>query len=215
MCSSGGVIEMSATLLYFALLSLYFNCLIMRADLREHIERIVALTDEEFEYIFAHFTGKKLKKHQFVVQDGSPVNYEYFVVSGLLKASFVNDGGKEHILQFAMENWWVTDYQAFVRQTPATLNIDCVEDVELLSLSFVNKQKLCSEFHKMEHFFRMKTTLGYISLQQRILSLMNDDALSRYRQLFAVNPQLFQRVPKALIASYLGVSRETLSRMSR
>ena len=215
MCSSGGVIEMSETLLYFALLSFYFNCLIMRADLREHIERIVALTDEEFEYIFAHFTSKKLKKHQFVVQDGSPVNYEYFVVNGLLKASFVNDGGKEHILQFAMENWWVTDYQAFVRQTPATLNIDCVEDVELLSLSFANKQKLCSESHKMEHFFRMKTTLGYISLQQRILSLMNDDALSRYRQLFAAHPQLFQRIPKALIASYLGVSRETLSRMSR
>jgi CRP-like cAMP-binding protein len=186
----------------------------MQADFREHVEKIVALADKEFEYILAQFTSKKLKKHQFVVQEGSPVNYEYFVVSGLLKASFVNEDGKEHIIQFAMENWWVTDYQAFVRQTPATLNIDCIEDVELLSISFANKQKLCAEFHQMEHFFRMKTTLGYISLQQRVLSLMNDDAQSRYRQLFALHPQLFQRVPKALIASYLGVSRETLSRMS-
>jgi CRP-like cAMP-binding protein len=186
----------------------------MQADFRQHLEKIIALTDEEYAHIYSHFTVKKLKKHQFAIQEGSPVNNEYFVVSGLMKASYTNEQGKEHIIQFAMENWWVTDYQAFVMQTPATLNIDCIEDVELLSLSLSNKKKLCAESHKMEHFFRIKTTMGYISLQQRILSFMNDDAQSRYRQLFSLYPQLFQRVPKALVAAYLGVSRETLSRMS-
>jgi CRP-like cAMP-binding protein len=191
------------------------NCVfIMDTVFRQHLEKVIELTDEEYDYISSHFTSKKLKKHNFVVQEGLPVNYEYFVVGGLLKASYLNEQGKEHILQFAMENWWVTDYHAFVMQTPATLNIDCIEDVELLMLSFTNKRKLCTESHKMEHFFRMKTTMGYISLQQRILSLLNSDAQSRYRQFFSLYPQLFQRIPKALIASYLGVSRETLSRMS-
>jgi CRP-like cAMP-binding protein len=191
----------------------HFTYLIMRADLRQHLEKIIDLTDEEFEHISSHFTVKKLRRHNFLVQEANPVNYEYFVVKGLVKAYYTNQEGKEHIIQFAMENWWVTDYQAFVMQAPATLNIDCIEDVELLSISFANKKKLCAELHKMEHFFRIKTTLGYVSLQQRILSLMNDDAQSRYRQLFSLYPQLFQRIPKALIAAYLGVSRETLSRM--
>lgn len=186
----------------------------MRTDLRQHLEKIIDLTDEEFDYVSSHFTYKKLKKHNFVIQEGNPVDREYFIVSGLLKASYTNEQGKEHIIQIAMENWWITDYQAFVMQTPATLNIDCIEDVELQSITFINKKKLCAEFHKMEHFFRIKTTLGYVSLQQRILSFMNDDAQSRYRQLFGLYPALFQRVPKALIASYLGVSRETLSRIS-
>jgi CRP-like cAMP-binding protein len=186
----------------------------MQADFRQHLEQVIALTDEEYAYIFSHFTSKKFKKHNFVVQEGAAAGFEYFVVSGLMKASYTNELGKEHIIQFAMENWWVTDYPAFVTQTPATINIDCIEDVDLLVLSFANKKKLCAESHKMEHFFRIKTTLGYIGLQQRILSFMKNDTRSRYQQLFSLYPQLFQRIPKALIASYLGVSRETLSRMS-
>lgn len=181
---------------------------------RHHLEKIILLTDQEFDYILSHFQQKKFRKHQFVVQEGNAVDHDYFVVNGLLKAYYANEEGKEHILQFAMENWWVTDYQAYTTRSKATLNIDCIENVELLAISFDNKQKLCAEYHKMEHFFRIKTTSGYVGLQQRVLSLLNNDAQTRYQQLFSQYPLLFQRVPKAVIASYLGVSRETLSRMS-
>jgi CRP-like cAMP-binding protein len=182
--------------------------------LRAQMEEIVPLTDEEFSYVLSHFNTRKLKKHQFVVQAGSLVENEYFVVRGLLKASYLNEAGKTHIIQFAMENWWVTDYQALNRQARARLDIDCLEDSTLLSIDFTNKKKLCDEMHKIEHFFRIKTSSGYVSLQQRILSLLNNDARSRYDELLAQYPSLFQRVPKALIAAYLGVSRETLSRLS-
>jgi len=181
---------------------------------RHHLEQIISLTDQEFDYILSHFHAKKYRKHQFVVQEGNTVDHDYFVVSGLLKAYYVNEDGKEHILQFAMENWWVTDYQAFTTRTKAILNIDCIENVELLAISFDDKQKLCTEYHKMEHFFRIKTTSGYVALQQRVLSLLNNDAQSRHQQLFRLYPSIFQRVPKSVIASYLGVSRETLSRLS-
>jgi CRP-like cAMP-binding protein len=186
----------------------------MKQLLRTQIEEIVSLTDDEFEYVFSHFTLRKQKKHQFIVQAGGFVEHEYFVVDGLLKASFLNEQGKEHIIQFAMENWWVTDYLAFSKQTRANLNIDCMEDSTLFCITFANKKKLCEESHKMEHFFRIKTTSGYVNLQQRVLSLLNNDAQSRYNQLLVQYPSLFQRVPKALIAAYLGVSRETLSRFS-
>jgi CRP-like cAMP-binding protein len=188
--------------------------LFMSQVFRHHLEKIISLTDQEFDYILSHFQPKKFRKHQFVVQEGNVVDYDYFVVNGLLKAYYANEEGKEHILQFAMENWWVTDYQAYTTRSKATLNIDCIENVELLAISFDNKQKLCTEYHKMEHFFRIKTTSGYVGLQQRVLSLLNNDAQARYQQLFSQYPSLFQRVPKAVIASYLGVSRETLSRMS-
>lgn len=186
----------------------------MSIRLKEHIEKITALTDEEFAFILTHFTVKKYKKHQFVVQQGEPVNYEYFVVSGLLKSYFTNDEGKDHILQFAMEDWWIADYHAFLTRSDATLNVDCIEDVSLLALSSENKAKLCTASHKMEHFFRVKATSGFVAQQQRVLSFMTNDTQARYRQLFEQYPSLFQRVPKAMIAAYLGVSRETLSRLS-
>jgi CRP-like cAMP-binding protein len=182
--------------------------------LRAHIEEIVPLTDEEFDYVFLHFTTKKLKKHQYIVQSGNFVDNEYFVVEGLLKASYVNEAGKVHIIQFAMENWWVTDYLALNKQIRAYMDIDCLEDSTLLCITAANKKKLCDELHRIEHFFRIKTSSGYVSLQQRILSLLNNDARSRYNELLAQYPSLFQRVPKALIAAYLGVSRETLSRFT-
>jgi len=186
----------------------------MSLELRRHFEKITPLTDQEFDYILSHFTTKKLRKHQFLIQEGDTVQNDFFVVKGLLKASFTNNEGKEHILQFAMEDWWVCDYQAYFNQTNATLNVDCLEDVEVLCLSLINREKICSELHKIEHFFRRKSNFGYIALQQRILSLMNSDAKERYEQLRQQYPSLFQRVPKTMIASYLGVSRETLSRLS-
>lgn len=186
----------------------------MSIELRRHFEKIIQLTDPEFEYVFSHFTTKKLKKHQFLIQEGNEVTNDYFVVKGLLKSYHVDKAGKEHIMQFAMEDWWISDYQAYLNQTKATLNVDCIEDVELLSLSLHNRFKICAEFHKIEHFFCHKSNLGYIALQRRLLSLLSNNAEERYKQLFSQYPNLFKRVSKTLIASYLGVTRETLSRFT-
>jgi CRP-like cAMP-binding protein len=186
----------------------------MSIELRRHFEKIITLTDQEFDYIFSHFTIKKLKKHQFLIQEGDDVLNAYFVVKGLLKAYHIDKDGKEYILQFAMEDWWVSDFQAYYNQSRATLNIDCLEEVELLSLSLENQEKICAEFHKIEHFFRRKTNFGYVALQRRILTMLNSNAKERYEQLLLQYPNLFQRVTKTLIASYLGVSRETLSRFT-
>jgi len=186
----------------------------MSKALKQHFEKIIPLTDQEFDYVLSHFTTKKLKKHQFIIQEGDDVINDYFVVKGLLKAYHIDNAGKEHIMQFAMEDWWISDYQAYLNQTKATLNVDCIEDVELLCLSLHNRDKICSELHKIEHFFAKKSNAGYVALQRRLLSMLSNNAEERYKQLFSQYPILFQRVPKTLIASYLGVSRETLSRFT-
>jgi len=186
----------------------------MEEILRKQIEKIVSLTDEEFRFVMTHFVARSFKKHQYVVQAGDPAPNDHFVVKGLLKSFYTDDLGKNHILQFAMEDWWISDPQAYHNKVIATLNIDCLEDTDLFYISIENREKLCAEMQKMEYFFMKKTTAGYIALQRRILSLMSQKAEERFNQFFHLYPTLLQRVPKTLIASYLGISRETLSRMS-
>ena len=114
-----------------------------------------------------------------------------------------------------MENWWISDFQAFYTGVPSVTSIHCLEDVELYAISRKDLEKICLDNHKVEHFFRIKNSLGYVALQKRILSLLTTDARERFEQFSAQYPKLIQRVPKKIIASYLGVSRETLSRITR
>ena len=186
----------------------------MNDFLRRHIEDIVSLTDAEFAFVSSFFTVKRLRRHQFLVQQGELVNATYLTVSGCLKAYHLDRDGKEHILQFAVEDWWISDFLAFYTRADATVSVDCIEDSELLALSYDDRAKICQAVHKMEHFFLVKANLGYAALQQRILSLLNKNAYERYEQFAMLYPQTLRRVPKRLIASYLGVSRETLSRFA-
>lgn len=181
--------------------------------LQQHIAKTALLTNEQFDYLFSHFKSMSFKKGQTVIGAGDKVDCEYFVVSGCLKAFFINDEIKMYILQFAMPTWWTSDYDALYTQTRATINIDCISDTEVLCLSNNDREKLCSELHPVEHFFRWRTNKGYVASQKRLLSFMNNDTKKRYEELLALYPQLYNLVPKHLIAAYLGVSRETLSRL--
>ncbi|WP_428233140.1 Crp/Fnr family transcriptional regulator [Flavobacterium sp.] len=185
----------------------------MSIALRQHIEKIIPLTDSEFDYVLSHFTTKKLKKHQFLLQEDDKVINDYWVIKGLLKACHTDKKGRIHILQFAMEDWWVSDYQAYLNSGFATISIDCIEESELLVISSVNKEKLCRELHSVAEFFRKKSNVGYVALQQRILILLNKNPQERYDRFLQLNPYLLQRVSKTLLAAYLGISRETLSRL--
>ncbi|TDW51805.1 CRP-like cAMP-binding protein [Flavobacterium sp. 270] len=181
--------------------------------LKEHVSKIATLTDEQFDYFFSHFKTETFKKGQAIISEGQEVDKEYFVLSGCLKAFYVNDEVKMYILQFAMPTWWASDYAALYNKTNATINVDCVSDVEILSLSNADREKICSEIHQIEHFFRWRTNRGYVASQKRLLSFMNNDTKTRYEELLKLYPALYNIVPKHLIAAYLGVSRETLSRL--
>jgi CRP-like cAMP-binding protein len=185
----------------------------MPERLRAHIEKIVPLTDEEFAFVLSHFTIKSYKKRAFLIREGDPVKHSYFVVSGLLMLVHNDESGKQHIVSFAMEDWWESDYLAYHTQTKATMSLQCLEDTAVFCLSLQGYQQLCAGLRKMEHFFLKKANAGHIGSQQRILSFITSNARERSEQLLKRYPALFQRVPKNLLASYLGVSRETLSRI--
>jgi CRP-like cAMP-binding protein len=183
--------------------------------LRVHVEKNASLSDDQFDYFFSRFQPQSYKKGQVIIKEGDKVNYEYFVTKGCLKSFYINDDLKMFILQFAMPTWWASDYNALYFGTRATISIDCVTDTEVLCLSNADREELCNKIHQAEYFFRWRTNKGFVAVQKRLLSLMNNDTKHRYEELMSQYPQLYNIVPKHLIAAYLGVSRETLSRLHR
>lgn len=181
--------------------------------LKQHISKTASLSEEEFEHFFSHFKAESFKKGEVIINEGDDVEKEYFVLSGCLKAFFMNDNIKMHILQFTMPTWWTSDYAALYNKSKATITIDCISDAEVLSITNEAREKICRELHQVEYFFRWRTNKGYVAAQKRLLSFMNNDAKTRYEELLALYPALYNMVPKHLIAAYLGVSRETLSRL--
>jgi len=181
--------------------------------LKQHLAKIAVLTDQEFDYFFSHFKLQSYKKGQTIITQGNKVDSEYFVVDGCLKSFYINDDMKMFVLQFAMPTWWASDYNALYSGEKAMINVDCITNAEVLCLSNIDREKLCREIHQAEHFFRWRTNKGYVAAQRRLLSHMNNNAKQRYEELMLLYPALYNLVPKHLIAAYLGVSRETLSRL--
>lgn len=183
--------------------------------LRAHIERLVPLTDEAFEIVLNSFTPHSIAKKDYLILVGQKVHAEYFVVKGCLKTATYDDAGKEHIMQFAMENWWVSDYIAYARQGNAEMDVQALEDSFVLELKQETWQELAQRVPEMLVFRERKAFSGYVATQKRVLSLLRNSAKEKYELLLDQYPQLFQRVPKKMIAHYLGVSRETLSRLHK
>jgi CRP-like cAMP-binding protein len=185
----------------------------MMTPFRIHLHETVHLEDDEFALVQSHFEEKRYLKNHYLIQEGNPVENDYFVLAGLVKSFYVDEDGKEHILQFAREGSWVTDLQAYYHGKKASLNVACIEDTTVLSISTQKRAALCISLPKMEIFFRQKSTTESITLQRRILCLISNNTRARYDDFIRQYPDLTQRLPKSMIASYLGVSRETLSRL--
>ena len=181
--------------------------------LKNNIERFVTLTNEEFLEVKNFFQSNQYNKGDFIIKENDSVKDIYFILSGLVSLSYSDDDAKEHIISFAMEDWWETDFSAFYNESKANLRLKCIENTEVHSLSFSNYKKLCTSFPKLVNYFLDKSIRGHIANQKRILSLLTLNPKDRYTQFIHLYPSLIQRLPKSILASYLGVSRETLSRL--
>ncbi len=187
----------------------------MFEQLFANISKKVSLTEEEKELCQTFFTHKKLRKKQYLLQEGDACKYTAFINKGLLRSYHVDDNGNEHIVQFAPEDWWMADIYSFLTGEPSTCNIDALEDSEMLLITKLAQDEMVIQIPKMERYLRLLMQSHLIALQRRIISSLNFTAEDKYLQLIAVSPTLVQRVPQHYIASYLGITPETLSRIRR
>ena len=185
----------------------------MHPSLIEHLKTKSNISAIELGIISNSLNERRFLKNQYVIQTGQSAPSEYFVVKGCLRAFFVDEQGKEHIVQFATENWWISDFKAYFTKGTAQHNIHCLEDCILLELSLSDRERLWNEFHSVSEFFRKQLTGGFVALQRRVQSYLSRDTKARYHAFLKQYPDLSQRIPKKHIASFLGVSRETLSRL--
>ena len=185
----------------------------MQDMLKEDINKIVQITAEEFAEIELFFQRKSRRKGSVLVESGKTGSHEYFILKGLVAASHLNEMGKNQIVQFAMEGQWISDIQSFNTGCASLMDIKCLEDTELYRISYQDKEKLCAMSNKMGHFFRKKSYASSILLQNTILLFMCSNAKERYQHFIKAYPDIHLRIPKVMIASFLGITRRTLSQI--
>lgn len=172
-----------------------------------------SVSDEEFEFVKTLFLPKKLRKKQYILQDGDVCKYTAFVEKGLLRTFTIDNKGNDHVLQFSMEGWWVADLFSFYTGEVSTYNIEALEDCELLLITEPNYEILLEKVPILERYFRLLIQNNLIATQRRLIDSMSVQAEEKYLKLTREFPGCLQRIPQHMIASYLGITRETLSRI--
>ena len=172
-----------------------------------------SISDEEFEFAKTLFLPKKLRKKQYLLQDGDVCKYTAFVEKGLLRTFTIDEKGNDHVLQFSMEGWWIADLYSFYTGEVSPYNIEAIEDCELLLITEPNYEILLNRIPKLERYFRILIQNNLITTQRRLMDSMSVQAEEKYLKLINNFPDCLQRIPQHMIASYLGITRETLSRI--
>jgi CRP-like cAMP-binding protein len=172
-----------------------------------------SISKEDFEIIKSHFTNKKIKKRQYFLEEGRICKHTAFIIKGAMRKYYLDDQGKEHVVNLYIENWWAGDRESFVMLTPSIYFIDAWEDCEVLLITNESKVKLCSQFASFNEFLLKLDERNNIATQKRITSTISSSAKVRYDDFANCYPEFLQRFPQHIIASYLGITKETLSRV--
>lgn len=182
-------------------------------QLSEYIQRMVNLTESEVEEFVGAFKEMKIKKRQFIVQPNFIAQYRHFVIHGAFRAYVVGDEGSDHTISFAIEDWWITDYNSYIYQQPATMFVMGLEDSLILRIEFEKEQELKKANHKFETIFRIMAERGLAFQQRRMISNLTLSAEERYDDFISKYPHIVQRLPQYALASYLGMTTEFLSKI--
>ncbi len=183
--------------------------------LLNYISTYVSLTEEEETFLASKVTYRKYLKGQYILQQGDVCKHQCFVISGCTKMFHIDDSGQEHIVMFAIENWWTSDMGSFITQTPADYNIQCIDKSELIMFSYDVIEDLYSKIPKLERFFRKIIERALVASQKRIVRSFSLSAKDRYLYFRNQYPKIDKLIPQYMVASYLGITKEFLSKIKK
>lgn len=185
----------------------------MITNLTDHIKKFIELDDADIELINSSVTVKSVKKKNYLLEPEHTCRDIHFVSKGCLRLYFINKKLNEQITQFAIENWWMSDYASLESETPSNYYIQAVENSEIISIHKKKLEKLFEKIPRLERYFRIVQQRAFIAAQKRIeyLYIFNDE--ERYRNFSARFPDFLQRIPQYMLASYLGFTPQFMSKI--
>lgn len=185
----------------------------MYKEISKYIRDRITVTDEELDLILSHFQSLNVKKNEFLVTLGQTRQRTFFVRSGCLRIFFINENGQDSTRYFAFENQFATALMSFITESPSQEVIQAIETTELFYINQSDFYKLLELVPAWEKFYRSYLEKAYVNNTTRLMSFVTEDAAERYRNLLIQNPAVVKRLPNKMVASYLNISQETLSRL--
>jgi CRP-like cAMP-binding protein len=176
-------------------------------------QKFIDLTEEDHAKIISSFKEIKIKKRQFIVQPNFVATCRNYVVKGAFRSYVVADEGQEHTIAFAIDDWWITDYNSYIFQKPATMFVVALEDSIIMQIDYEKEKVLKASHQKFETFFRTIAERGLAFYQRRLISNLTQTAEERYNEFELKYPLISQRVPQYALASFLGMTTEYLSKL--
>ncbi|MGK0378403.1 MAG: CRP-like cAMP-binding protein [Patiriisocius sp.] len=181
--------------------------------LLDYITKYINLTVEEEAILLSKVVLRSYLKDQYISQQGDICKSVNFIISGCTKTFYMDLEGQEHIVMFSIEDWWTSDLGSFITQSPADFNVQCIESTQLIQFTYDNLEELYKKVPKLERLFRKIVERAFVASQKRIIRSFSLTAKERYQIFKKSNLKIDQRVPQYMIASYLGVTKEFLSKI--
>lgn len=187
----------------------------MMSSLKLNIEKTIGepITDSEFEELSKLTFEKSFDKKEFLIEEGNICNYLYFIEQGSCYSYIADNKGEKHAVQFALEGYWISDLYSFYSERKAIYNVETLEPVKALLLNRDSFEKACRASPLIDRFFRILIQNAYVALQYRLAKTNSEDAEHRYTEFSKLYPDFTQRIPQYLVASYLGIKPQSLSRI--
>jgi CRP-like cAMP-binding protein len=181
--------------------------------LKAHIQKRLSFSDDDLEEFCQSFKVSKVKKRQFIVQPEFVAKNRYYVVQGSFRAYVIGDEGQEHTIQFAIDDWWISDYNSYIFQQPASMFVMALEDSVVLQISYEAEQQLKKRKHVYETFFRILAENTAAHMARRVIVNLTKTAEQRYELFLERYPAIVSKVPQYALASFLGMTTEYLSKL--
>jgi len=185
----------------------------MNPNLTEYIKRYITISQTEIDLFNSYLKPRTLRKKDFLLKEGQTCISRYFITKGCIRLYYIDLKGNEQIIHFGIDNWWITNYESLINKIPSKLFIQATEDTEILELPQDIFDELCFKLPKIERLFRIIMEKAYIASQKRIEYMFSQSGEEMFKHFIATNPEFTQRVPQYMIASYLGMTPEFVSKI--